>query len=101
MRLISSLRGIAIATVALALPSVSQAESVADFYKGKTVELLIGYSGGGGYDVYARLLARHMGKHIPGNPTIVPRNMPGAGSLVLANWLHLKWSRRGAVYPSG
>jgi tripartite-type tricarboxylate transporter receptor subunit TctC len=88
MRLISSLRGIAIATVALALPSVSQAESVADFYKGKTVELLIGYSGGGGYDVYARLLARHMGKHIPGNPTIVPRNMPGAGSLVLANWLY-------------
>ena len=64
------------------------AQSAADFYKGKTVELLIGYSGGGGYDVYARLLARHMGKHIPGNPTVVPRNMPGAGSLVLANWLY-------------
>ena len=88
MRFISSLRGIAIATAALALPSVSHAESVADFYKGKTIELLIGYSGGGGYDVYARLLARHIGKHIPGNPTIVPRNMPGAGSLVLANWLY-------------
>jgi tripartite-type tricarboxylate transporter receptor subunit TctC len=86
--IISSLRGLALATVALALPSVSHAESVADFYKGKTIELLIGYSGGGGYDVYARLLARHIGKHIPGNPTIVPRNMPGAGSLVLANWLY-------------
>jgi tripartite-type tricarboxylate transporter receptor subunit TctC len=88
MHVISSLRGVVLATVALALPSVSHAESVADFYKGKTIELLIGYSGGGGYDVYARLLARHIGKHIPGNPTIVPRNMPGAGSLVLANWLY-------------
>jgi tripartite-type tricarboxylate transporter receptor subunit TctC len=80
--------GIAIAASALALPPTAHAQGVADFYKGKTVELLIGYSGGGGYDVYARLLARHMGRHIPGNPTIVPRNMPGAGSLVLANWLY-------------
>ena len=92
MRLTSSLRGVAIA-IAIVLPSIAyvqtaHAQSVADFYKGKNVELLIGYSGGGGYDVYARLLARHMGKHIPGNPTIVPRNMPGAGSLVLANWLY-------------
>jgi tripartite-type tricarboxylate transporter receptor subunit TctC len=82
------MRGIAIAAIAFALPTITHAQSVADFYKGKTVELLIGYSGGGGYDVYARLLARHMGRHIPGNPTIVPRNMPGAGSLVLANWLY-------------
>jgi tripartite-type tricarboxylate transporter receptor subunit TctC len=88
MRFISCIRGMAIAAVVLALPSVGHAQGVADFYKGKNVELLIGYSGGGGYDVYARLLARHMGKHIPGNPTIVPRNMPGAGSLVLANWLY-------------
>jgi tripartite-type tricarboxylate transporter receptor subunit TctC len=90
-RIISLVRGIAVAaitTAALALPSTGHAESVADFYKGKSVELLIGYSGGGGYDVYARLLARHIGRHIPGNPTIVPRNMPGAGSLVLANWLY-------------
>ena len=88
MRFISCFRGIAIAAAALVLPSGTHAQSVADFYKGKSIELLIGYSGGGGYDVYARLLARHMGKHIPGNPTIVPRNMPGAGSLVLANWLY-------------
>jgi tripartite-type tricarboxylate transporter receptor subunit TctC len=78
----------AAAAFAIALPSGAHAQSVADFYKGKTVELLIGYSGGGGYDVYARLLARHMSKYIPGNPTVVPRNMPGAGSLVLANWLY-------------
>ena len=88
MRFTSSLRGVAIAAVAIVLPSIVHAQGVADFYKGKNVELLIGYSGGGGYDVYARLLARHMGRHIPGNPTIVPRNMPGAGSLVLANWLY-------------
>src|SRR5262249_61522374 len=58
------------------------------FYSGKNVELYIGYSAGGGYDVYARLLARHMGRFIPGNPTIVAKNMPGAGSLLLANWLY-------------
>jgi len=88
MRITPCLRGLALATVALSLPSAGQAQSVADFYKGKTVEMLIGYSGGGGYDVYARLLARHIGRHIPGNPNVVPRNMPGAGSLVLANWLY-------------
>src|SRR5688572_10957423 len=88
MRIQSLARGIATAALVLGLPAPGHAESVADFYKGKTIELLIGYSGGGGYDVYARLLARHIGKHIPGNPTIVPRNMPGAGSLVLANWLY-------------
>ena len=87
-RFIACAGGCAIAAVALALPCASHAQSVADFYKGKSVELLIGYSGGGGYDVYARLLARHIGRHVPGNPTIIPRNMPGAGSLVLANWLY-------------
>src|SRR5262249_5293216 len=52
------------------------------------VDLYIGYSAGGGYDLYARLLARHMGKYLPGNPTVVPKNMEGAGSLRLANWLY-------------
>ena len=66
----------------------AQAQSPADVYKGKQIDLYIGYSTGGGYDVYARLLARHMGKHIPGNPIIVPKNMDGAGSLKLANWLY-------------
>ena len=61
---------------------------MADFYKGKTVDLYIGYSVGGGYDLYARMLARHIGKHIPGNPTVLPKNMEGAGSLRLANWLY-------------
>jgi tripartite-type tricarboxylate transporter receptor subunit TctC len=64
------------------------AESAADFYKGKTVDLYVGFSSGGGYDTYARVLARHMEQHIPGKPSIVVKNMPGAGSLVLANWLY-------------
>ena len=68
--------------------SGARAQSPADFYKGKTIDLYIGYSVGGGYDLYARFLARHMGKHIPGNPTVLPKNMEGAGSLRLANWLY-------------
>jgi tripartite-type tricarboxylate transporter receptor subunit TctC len=54
----------------------------------KPVSLYIGYSTGGGYDVYGRLVARHMGKHLPGNPNVIANNMPGAGSLRLANWLY-------------
>jgi tripartite-type tricarboxylate transporter receptor subunit TctC len=68
--------------------STATAQPVADFYKGKTIELHIGYTSGGGYDVYGRILARHMGKFIPGNPQIVPKNTPGAGSLRAANWLY-------------
>jgi tripartite-type tricarboxylate transporter receptor subunit TctC len=60
----------------------------ASFYKGRSVQLLIGFSPTGGYDTYARTLARHMGKHIPGNPTIVPQNMPGAGGLKVANYIY-------------
>jgi tripartite-type tricarboxylate transporter receptor subunit TctC len=71
---------------AMAAP-VHAAAPAADFYKGKTVFVIIGYSPGGGYDLYARLLAQHLGKHIPGNPTVVPQNMPGAGSLKAANYL--------------
>jgi len=66
----------------------AKAESVEEFYRDKTINLIIGYDAGGGYDSYARVLARHLGRHIPGNPTIVPKNMPGAGSLVAANYLY-------------
>ena len=71
-----------------ALPLSAQAQSVADFYRGKNVNLIVGYSSGGGYDTYTRILARHLGKHIPGNPTVVVQNMPGAGSLKFANYLY-------------
>ena len=62
--------------------------AVADFYRGKTVTLTVGYSSGGGYDTYARIVARHLGKHIPGNPQIVVQNAPGAGSMRAANTLY-------------
>lgn len=78
--------------------SPAAAQSVEEFYKDNTIELYIGYSVGGGYDTYARLLARHMGKHIPGNPTIVPVNLPGAGSLKLVNWMAAAAPRDGTVF---
>src|SRR5580692_5193840 len=64
------------------------AQSAGDFYKGRDIDLYIGYSTGGAYDLYARLIGRHMGAHIPGHPTLVPKNMEGAGSLRLANYLY-------------
>jgi tripartite-type tricarboxylate transporter receptor subunit TctC len=62
--------------------------SAEDFYKGKTIRLVVGQAAGGGYDLSARTIARHMGKHIPGNPTIVVENMTGAGSLIAANYTY-------------
>jgi tripartite-type tricarboxylate transporter receptor subunit TctC len=61
------------------------ADAVADFYKGKTVTIIVGYSAGGGYDIYARALARHMGRHLPGNPNFIVQNITGAGSVNAAN----------------
>jgi tripartite-type tricarboxylate transporter receptor subunit TctC len=69
----------------LMLPASGQAQSVEAFYRGKTLSMVIGYATGGSNDIYARTVARHIGKHIPGNPAVVPRNMPGGGSLVAAN----------------
>src|SRR4051812_32355583 len=74
--------------ILLALVQPAAAQSVEEFYKGKTISLLIGFSVGGGYDLYARHLARHIGKHIPGNPTVIPQNMAGAGSLRAASFLY-------------
>jgi tripartite-type tricarboxylate transporter receptor subunit TctC len=79
--------GAAFVLLAMA-PPAAQADEVADFYKGKTVSIIVGYSTGGGYDTYARVLAKHISKYIPGNPTVVIQNMPGAGSLVAANYLY-------------
>jgi len=76
--------------IALALSFIgnARADAVADFYRGRTVTLIIGYSAGGGYDAYGRVVARHLGKHIPGNPAVIAQNMPGAGSLRSANFLY-------------
>ena len=82
-------RGAAALLLALAfLASPARGDAVSYFYKGKTVTLICGYGPGGGYDVFARLLARHLGKHIPGNPSVVVQNMPGAGSLRATNALY-------------
>ena len=63
-------------------------QAVEDFYRGKKIDMIIGYSSGGSYDLYARLVARYLGNYIPGKPLIVPRNMPGAGSRAAANWIY-------------
>ena len=64
------------------------AQTVEEFYKGKSVTLVVGNGPGGGFDVFGRLLARHIGRYVPGNPTVIVQNMPGAGSLVAANYLY-------------
>ena len=73
------------------------ADPVEDFYRGRNVTLVIGYSVAGGYDNYARVVARHLGDHIPGHPTILPQNMPGAGSLRSANYLFNAAPKDGSV----
>ncbi|HEY6256865.1 MAG TPA: hypothetical protein VIY51_13835 [Xanthobacteraceae bacterium] len=73
------------------------ADSVEAFYKGKTMQLLIGFGAGGGYDLYGRAVARHMGRFIPGNPAIVPQNMAGAGSVRAASFLYNAAAKDGTV----
>jgi len=75
-----------------------RAETIADFYKGRSMPLVIGFSVGGGYDAYARLLARYIGKHIPGEPSIVPQQMTGAGSLRAANYIFSVAAKDGSVF---
>jgi tripartite-type tricarboxylate transporter receptor subunit TctC len=82
-----------------ALPAHTQsAQNAEEFYKGKTINVVIGFSVGGGYDLYARLLAKYIGKHIPGNPTVIPQNMPGAGSLKAANYIFTAAPKDGTYF---
>ena len=74
-------------TMILAHPDAATADAVADFYRGKTLNLMIGSGVGGGVDQVARAVARHVGRHVPGNPTVVPRNMGGAGGLQVLNFI--------------
>ena len=78
---------LALLAVPLALTSPARAQDPANFYQGKTVRIIVGFSAGGGYDVYARVLARHFARHISGNPTVVVQNMPGAASLKSVQYL--------------
>ena len=79
--------------VAIAAPAVAQ-----DFYRGKTINLIVGNAPGGGYDHYARLLARHMPRYIPGEPNIVVKNMPGAGGMVMSNAMYSQMPRDGLTF---
>lgn len=83
--------------LALSPAAPASADAAEDFYKGKRLRMVIGYTTGGGYDVYARVLTRFMGKHIPGSPSIIPQNMPGAGSLLATNWLYSAAPRDGTI----
>lgn len=95
-RAIGVLTAIALSAALLrSLPAA--ADTVEDFYKGKTISLIIGYSPGAGYDTYGRLIARHFGRLMPGNPSIVPQNMPGAGSIKAANHIYNVAAKDGTV----
>ena len=83
-----SLVGLVAAASLILFLSVNAANTQEPFYKGKTVRIIVGASAGGGYDTYSRTIARHMGKHIPGNPVFVVDNMPGAGFLISANYMY-------------
>lgn len=83
------MRGVAAALLLTGiLTAQASADAVADFYKGKTITMIVSYGPGGGYDTYGRILAQHMSKYIPGKPNIIINNMPGAGSLKGANYIY-------------
>jgi tripartite-type tricarboxylate transporter receptor subunit TctC len=86
--------------LALAAPAPARADAVAEFYRGKTIRMLIGYGPGGGYDLYARLVAEFLPRHIPGHPSILPQNMPGGGSFVAAKYMAEAAPRDGTVLGS-
>ena len=79
------MRWLWLSLIALSWPCFARADAVEDFYRGKTLNLMIGSGAGGGVDQVSRAVARHLGKHVPGNPTVVPRNMGGAGGLQVLN----------------
>src|SRR4051794_41547289 len=83
---------LALAAVLFAIPAAAQ-----DFYRGKTISILVGFSPGGGFDLNARVLARHIGRHIPGSPLVVVQNMPGAGTLTAIHYMDNTAPKDGTV----
>ena len=94
----SHFRGLCVFAVADA--SVAHADAIEDFYKGRTMRMLIGYGPGGGYDIYGRLVAQFLPKHLPGSPSIVVQNMPGGGSFVAAKYMSEAAPKDGTVLGS-
>src|SRR3954467_5708077 len=90
--------GFAVLVVTLCLANGTLAQdSAADFYRGKTVRMIVGSAAGGGYDGYARLVARHFSKHIPGYPTVVVQNIPGAGGTKAGSYVALQAPKDGTA----
>src|SRR5581483_4800527 len=77
--------------------TAADAGPASDFYRGKTLRLVVGFAPGGGYDIWARLLAKHLGRHIPGNPAVIVENKPGAGSMLAANLVYNSEPKDGTV----
>ena len=96
--LVSIIAGVALLSqsVFAAQPAFDE-KAVADFYRGKTVRIVVGFSAGGGYDQYSRLIARHLSRHIPGNPNVLVDNMAGAGSMIAANHMYNAAPKDGTV----
>ena len=88
---------LALCALAAAYAPQVKADTVADFYKGRAVTVVVSSSAAGGYDTLARALARHMGKHLPGNPAVIVRNMPGAGGMTATNFLYNNADKDGSV----
>ncbi len=86
-----------LAVIAALAATPACAQSVEEFYRGKSIRFLVGYGAGTGYDVYMRVVQRHISKHIPGKPNVIPENMPGAGGLVMTNYLYNVAARDGTV----
>src|SRR5689334_4502200 len=102
MRMLARQRAIALGLAAVAILSVvsAQAEPIEDFYRGKTLRMLIGYGPGGGYDIYGRLVAEFLPRYLPGKPTIIAQNMPGAGSFAAASYIQDVAPKDGTVFGS-
>lgn len=95
------LTAVSAAAAVIAATCAAQAQTPAEFYKGKTVEFVIGYATGGSNDTYSRMVAQHMGKHIPGAPTVVVRNLPGAGSFLAVNQIYNNSPKDGTTIGLG
>jgi tripartite-type tricarboxylate transporter receptor subunit TctC len=96
-RLIPQLAGMTVAAWLPAAMAAAQTDAVADFYRGKTMTLMVASGAGGGYDFFARTLAKHMGRHIPGNPTLIVQNMPGAGGARMVNFIYNVGAQDGTI----
>jgi tripartite-type tricarboxylate transporter receptor subunit TctC len=94
------LAGVLALVLSTSMAPGASADPIADFYKGKQLRMIIGYAPGGGYDLYGRLAAEFLGRFIPGHPTIVAQNMPGAGSFKAAKWIYAVAPKDGSVFGS-